>query len=147
MAIVRENKTRIPSGDDLREPTTHGAFTVGNAINDGTHGWFIGHFVNDGSGLRRTNDLEVKWGELRAGETKRSRHTNDQGTTLTLLIRGRFVVTFPALQIDVVLERPGDYVIFAPRLEHKWQSETQSTVVTVRWPSLPSNPPVRVAQT
>lgn len=145
MAILRENKPGTSVGDKLQERGANRAYTIGNAVEDGMEnaakGWFIGHFVRDGSGLRRSRDLEVKWGEHQAGEQKRSRRTNERATTLTLLISGRFVMTFPRLEVDVILEQPGDYVIFAPGVEHKWHSETQSIVVTVRWPSVPNDSP------
>jgi hypothetical protein len=130
---------------DRQESGKHDAYTIGNAVDDGNRnlpkGWFVGHFVGDDSGLRRTSDLEVKWGEHQAGEEKTSRHTNEHGTTLTLLISGRFVVRFPHLDVEVVLERPGDYVIFAPRIEHRWLSESASVVVTFRWPSAARHQP------
>ncbi len=116
------------------------AFTVGNAEDDGVgpiSGWFVGHFVGGEFGLRRSDQVAVKWGVHRTGEEKTSGKTNLAQTTLTLLIHGRFAIRFSQLRVEVTLERPGDYVIFCPDLDHSWVSLSSSVVVTVRWPSGP----------
>ena len=114
-------------------------YVTGNAEEDGnanaSSGWFVGHFLPNECGLRRTLDVEVKWGVHVQGEEKRSTRTNLNSTTLTLLVSGCFVVRFPKLGTEVTLRRPGDYVLFAPGIEHKWVARTTSTVVTIRWPS------------
>jgi hypothetical protein len=114
-------------------------YVAGNAEDDGYEnarmGWFVGHFMPPESGLRRNSAVEVKWGVHAAGEEKRSIRTNLESTTLTLLISGCFAVGFPKLDKEVILQRPGDYVLFAPGVEHKWVARSASTVVTVRWPS------------
>jgi hypothetical protein len=114
-------------------------FVVGNAEDDGREnglrGWFVGHFVEPKSGLRRNSAVEVKWGVHAQDEKKQSTRRNLTSTTLTLLVSGSFAVSFPRLGKEVVLQRPGDYVLFAPGLEHDWIARTASIVLTVRWPS------------
>jgi hypothetical protein len=114
-------------------------YTIGNARRDGENnaqkGWFIGGFLPPECGLRACNDVEVKWGVHETGESKESRSTNDAQSTLTLLITGRFELTFPELNCAVTLADEGDYVIFAPGVKHHWRCLEDSVVVTVRWPS------------
>jgi quercetin dioxygenase-like cupin family protein len=59
-----------------------------------------------------------------------------QRTTLVLLVSGRHRVDLSTGV--VVLQRPGDYVVWGPGIDHTWQTEEDSVVITVRWPSLPS---------
>jgi quercetin dioxygenase-like cupin family protein len=33
------------------------------------------------------------------------------------------------------LENPGDYIVWGPGIEHTWQAEEDSTMLTIRWPS------------
>jgi hypothetical protein len=111
---------------------------VGNAGDDGagqTRGWFVGHFIDASQTLRHTDAVEVKWGDHPAGESRSTTASGMDATTLSILIHGAFRVSFPAG--DVQLARPGDYVLFGPGVPHSWTAETDSVVVTVRWPSTP----------
>jgi len=117
-------------------------FVFGNAVEEGRQescypGWFIGSFVSPALGLRCNGDVEVKWGIHEPNDEKRSGGTNDKSMTLTLLISGSLLMQFPQLNTEVTLQRPGDYVLFAPKVQHRWRSLSDSVVVTVRWPSLP----------
>jgi hypothetical protein len=110
----------------------------GNALRDGAdaRGWFVGHFLPPSAGLRRTEDVEVKWFRHRAGETRADLVKSERRTTVSILISGRFRVELGSAV--VLLERPGDYVLWGPGVDHTWTAETDSTVVTVRWPSIPA---------
>ena len=55
---------------------------------------------------------------------------------LLLLIRGRFRLDLSVG--SVTLEREGDYAVWGPGIDHCWQAEEDSIVITVRWPSIPS---------
>jgi hypothetical protein len=114
-------------------------YVTGNAIAEGgtnpRKGWFVGAFLPIERGLRHTEICEVKWGVHRDGEEKRTPGTNLMATTLTLLVSGQFQVRLPEIDVVIVLERPGDYVIFGPGTRHHWKSLNDSVVVTVRWPS------------
>ncbi|GAA2918135.1 hypothetical protein GCM10011428_37800 [Streptomyces violaceus] len=37
---------------------------------------------------------------------------------------------------SVTLEKQGDYMVWGPGIDHSWQAEDDSVVVTVRWPSV-----------
>lgn len=109
----------------------------GNAGDDGDQhrGWLLGHFVDPALGsVRQTTDLEVKWGVHPAGQTRPDGWTTGETrTSLLMLISGRWhqemtVGTF-------TLERPGDYLVWGPGIEHTWTAEADSTMLTVRWPS------------
>jgi hypothetical protein len=47
---------------------------------------------------------------------------------------GRFRVDLPGR--SMVLDRPGAYVVFAG-VSHSWEAEADSTILGVRWPSVP----------
>jgi quercetin dioxygenase-like cupin family protein len=56
-------------------------------------------------------------------------------TALLVLISGRFRVELP--DRSVLLERPGDYVVWGHGVDHTWWADEESVVLTVRWPSVP----------
>jgi quercetin dioxygenase-like cupin family protein len=109
---------------------------AGNAATDATdhRGWLLGHFVKDGP--RQSNDVEVKWGIHPAGDERAEWATDEQRTTMVLLVSGRFRVELSTG--PMLLERQGDYLVWGPGVEHSWHAEQDSTVITVRWPSLAS---------
>lgn len=109
--------------------------TAGNAGADAasdTWGWLVGHFITPGD-PRHTEAVEVKWGVHRAGESRLAPAPGLQSTSLSLLVRGRFRLTFPTG--EVLLATPGDYALWPPGVAHDWTAEEESVVVTVRWPS------------
>jgi hypothetical protein len=107
----------------------------GNAADDGSknRGWLLGHFMDPAEGVRSTRDVEVKWGVHPAGEQRAGWTTDDQRTTLVLLVTGRFRVELS--EGSVTLARQGDYAVWGPGIDHSWHAEADSVVVTVRWPS------------
>ncbi len=99
-----------------------------------TRGWFVGSFLPKEKGLRYSDDLELKWGTHKLGEARKEWSTGEAQTTISILISGKFAVEF---RNDVVnLTKPGDYVIWGMRIDHKWEAITDSVVLTVRWPSI-----------
>ncbi len=92
---------------------------AGNANTDGqpTRGWLLGHFLGEDGGIRASDAVEVKWGVHPVAEGRGAWSTDEQRTTLLLLVRGRFRLDLSVASIT--LEREGD--------------------VTVRWPSIPSS--------
>ena len=107
---------------------------LGNATADtAARGWFLGHFMPDGD-ARHSEDVEIKWGVHPVGERRREWGAGDRRSTLSVLISGRFRVEFP--DRAVVLAKQGDYVLFNG-VGHAWHAEEASTLVTIRWPSLP----------
>jgi hypothetical protein len=108
---------------------------TGNAARDGalSRGWFVGHFMPEG--LPRSEQVEIKWGVHTRDETRSGWATSGTATTLSMLVRGRFRLTFETG--EHLLARSGDYALWGPGVAHRWQSEEDDTVVlTVRWPSL-----------
>jgi len=107
----------------------------GNAQVEGASrwGWFMGHFVIPTDHPRSTSTLEVKWGVHEAGDGRSQWAMNVEATTLSILLKGRFRLQFPAQ--EVILSHEGDYVIWAPGVPHCWCAEEASTIMTIRWPS------------
>jgi quercetin dioxygenase-like cupin family protein len=107
---------------------------AGNAAIDGKHhrGWLIGHFLNDSDGVRASEAVEVKWGIHPAGEGRAAWHTDEQRTTVLVLVKGRFRLELSVG--TVVLQNEGDYAIWGPGINHSWQAEEDSVVITIRWP-------------
>lgn len=78
-----------------------------------------------------------------AGETRSRWATGERRTALLVLISGAFRIELP--DRTVVLRAPGDYVVWGRGVDHSWYAERESTVLTVRWPSVPGykvDPPV-----
>jgi hypothetical protein len=109
--------------------------TVGNAHDeaDDHRGWFVGHFMTSGD-LRQSSDVEVKWGIHPAGQRRDAWTTGDERTALLILVSGRFRLDLP--EASHTLARPGDYIMWGAGLDHSWQAESDSVVITVRWPSI-----------
>ena len=111
----------------------------GNVEVDGaqTRGWFVGHFLDpDQVGLRATDAVEIKWFNHPAGDRRAELVTGEIRTTVLLLIRGRFRLELS--EGSVLLATPGDYAMWGPGVDHTWEAEEDSTLLTVRWPSAAS---------
>jgi hypothetical protein len=111
---------------------------AGNAHTDGqsNRGWLLGHFMGEDGGIRTSDAVEVKWGIHPAGEGRDTWATDEQRTTLLILVRGRFRLDLSVG--SVTLEKEGDYALWGSGIDHCWQAEEDSIVITVRWPSIPS---------
>lgn len=107
----------------------------GNAADDGldTRGWLLGHFIDSSQGVRSTKDVEIKWGIHQAGEKRSGWTSDDQRTTLVLLVEGDFVVKLTGGTAE--LTRQGDYAVWGPGIDHSWEAKENSVVITIRWPS------------
>ena len=109
---------------------------TGNAADDADdyRGWLLGHFINHTDASVCTTDaLEVKWGIHPAGQERAGWTTDEDRTTLVLLVSGRFTVNLTVG--TVAMERQGDYAVWGPGIDHSWKAEQDSVVITVRWPS------------
>jgi hypothetical protein len=108
---------------------------LGNATVDAPadRGWLLGHFkpVTD---PRHSEDVEIKWGIYAPGDRRAQWVTGEKRTAVLILISGRFRVELPGR--DVLLARPGDYVVFRG-IGHSRLAEEESVVISVRWPSIP----------
>lgn len=107
----------------------------GNAHLEGANrsGWFLGHFITPIDDPRSTSILEVKWAVYKAGESRSQWAINLEATTLSILIRGQFRLQFP--EEDFLLSSQGDYVFWFAGVPHCWSAESDSTILTIRWPS------------
>ena len=125
--------------------------TLGNAGTDGAEfkHWFVGdlnRWAPENSaaafGLRQSSVVEMKWGVHRAGETRPEWAPCSNQSSLSLLVRGKFLARFrtpehPDTVVERRLVREGDYVIWGTDLEHTWVAEEESVVFTVRWQERP----------
>jgi hypothetical protein len=109
---------------------------TGNANDDADahRGWLVGHFIQPTESVRSSADLEIKWGRHPAGDKRVAPATDEQRTTLVLLVSGRHRVELSVG--TALLKEPGDYVVWGPGIDHTWETEHDSIVLTVRWPSL-----------
>lgn len=107
---------------------------TGNAALDTTttRGWLVGHFID--GGLRHDYDVEIKWGVHKAGEARTDWVINEVRSTITILISGKIEIEFR--DQTVTLEKQGDYVMWGFDTDHKWRMLEDSTVITIRWPSV-----------
>jgi len=115
--------------------TLNGNWYSGNATEDGLEyrGWILGHFIDPAAGVRSSKDVEVKWGIHPVGDKRSEWTSDDQRTTLVLLVEGNFRVNLTAG--SVMLEKQGDYAVWGPGIDHSWEALSESIVLTVRWPS------------
>ncbi|KAI0562574.1 RmlC-like cupin [Gracilaria domingensis] len=115
-----------------------GSVSFGSAPYDGKpyQGWWVGHFVQQDS-LRRTTAVETKWVTHNGGRRHDGFATNRIATSMAILISGKHRLEFESSY--VVLENPGDYVIWGPGVAHSWTALEHSTMLCIRWPSLPGD--------
>ena len=108
---------------------------VGNADTDAPahRGWLLGHFMPEAD-ARHSADVEIKWGDHRAGDQRAQWVTDEHRTAVIVLVSGRFRVDLPGPSVR--LARRGDYVVFTG-VGHSWEAEEDSITLVVRWPSVP----------
>jgi quercetin dioxygenase-like cupin family protein len=119
----------------MADPAMSVRWYSGNATEDGrdTRGWLLGHFIDPAEGVRSSKDVEVKWGIHPAGDERPEWTADDQRTTLVLLVQGNFRIDLT--EASITLTKRGDYAVWGPGIDHSWRAISDSTVVTVRWPS------------
>ena len=118
------------------------AYTFGNAATDGVRGWFVGQFVSASGGLRRRDDVDLKWGVHPKGEARPGAWAKYKtATTIAVLIEGQCLIQIRDSDHadEHLLSTPGDYLIMAPGLEHTWEAVTDCTVLSIRTPSVPND--------
>lgn len=108
-------------------------------------GWFLGHFMTSDV-YRKTGKVEAKWGIhhklTEKKEKKKPFEGNHRSTSMSILIKGRFRFEFRrGKQTDeAILEKPGDFALWFPKIDHRGFAEVDETVMlTIRWPSLPND--------
>jgi quercetin dioxygenase-like cupin family protein len=112
---------------------------IGNAAVDGGdyRGWLVGHFIDGSNGVRASEAVEIKWGIHPAGERRDAWQTDERRTTVLLLVKGRFRLDLSVATF--VLQNEGDYAIWGPGIDHSWQAEEDTVIITIRWPSMPAD--------
>ena len=111
-----------------------GVLTGNAAADPSDRGWFVGHFMPDPDDPRATAAVEVKWAVYQGGESRSDWSLNNAGTTLAILVRGRFHLSFPGGSVR--LTREGDFALWQPGVPHHWATDGPTVVLTVRWPSI-----------
>lgn len=108
---------------------------VGNTTLDSaeTRGWIVGSFLPKESGLRHSDDVEIKWGVHKKGETRAEWTVGETRTTIGVLVSGKFELEFRDRAISLI--NSGDYVMWGPGVDHKWRALDDCVLVTIRWPS------------
>jgi hypothetical protein len=108
--------------------------------------WLVGWF-KDEADIRHSTDVEVKVSTHDAGETRPGGWSTDEWrrTFFTLTAGGpwRLELADEASEgrgESVMLKEPGDYVVWDEGVAHHWEALGDATVLTVRWPSLPTKP-------
>jgi hypothetical protein len=127
--------------------------TTGNAKTDGRefHFWFVGQidkwckknnisFDEERFDLRNTGDIEIKWGIYKKGDVRDVWATCSDKIAMSILIRGDFTFFFRDVddegnQREVRLLNEGDYVIWRENVEHTWEMDKDSEILTLRWTS------------
>ena len=110
--------------------------SYGNAKEAGTdyREWFTGPFVSPEAGLRCA-PVEAKWSPRPEGWV-RGWSAPATGTTLQILISGAMALHFSGAEnATVVLDEPGDYVMWGPGIAHDCLALQDCVVLTIRWPS------------
>ena len=124
----------------------------GSAGLDGApfNGWFVGRLRDwriqngidpdpEGLDLRDAGALEIKWGIHPKGQLRPGGWAGrTDKICLGLLVRGSFILRFrsfdhPIQELTHHLRSEGDYVIWREEVEHTWQAEEDSVILTVRW--------------
>jgi hypothetical protein len=97
----------------------------------GGRGWFVGPYRAGINPLLHGDGIQVKWGAHPAGEERADWDGGVAEWSLCLLISGDLTLLF-ADGCERLSEQ-GDFVIWAPDTRHKWRSNSDSVIVTIRW--------------
>ena len=108
----------------------------GNANDIRKSSWFLGHFMDP---PLKDNDVEIKWAHHSKGEKKQKPGTNLKAKTISILAKGKFLVSFPEENREVLLEKEGDFVLVSPKIKHTWEALEDTLLISVRWPSIPGD--------
>ncbi len=70
------------------------------------------------------------------GEEKKEIVANKKAKTISILIKGKFLIRFPEDNKDVLLSEIGEYVFWDSMVYHNSEALEDSIVMTIRWPSI-----------
>lgn len=102
-----------------------------------TRGWFIGHFAQDKNLC--SDHFEIKWTTHPKGDIKPTTAKNKTAKTISILISGKFIVRYPQNNTNIILDQAGDYAYHAEGIYHTSEALEESTILTIRWPSIPGD--------
>jgi len=111
---------------------------LNNQVNSEHKGWFIGHFMEKDS-IFHSDDFEIRWAVHSKGEKKSIVKANKIAKTISILIKGKIILRFPKDNNEIVLSKEGDYVYWDKNIYHTSEIIEDSTVLTIRWPSIPND--------
>lgn len=116
-------------------------FVSGNAESEGKdhRGWFVGHFMDQPP--QKRDDLEIKWSHHPQGDGDPEFDAQKFAKTISILIFGKIEYSFrKGDKVEsVIVDMPGDYVMWESGVGHSWRVLEDSLSLTVRWPSLPND--------
>ncbi len=98
--------------------------------------WKLGYFVNPPHPFHNEG-FELKWSHTLGGQSKPGgAGKNITAYTLTILIRGKFKISFPDMAEEYIMTKEGEYLYFPPGVSHDWVCVEDALTVTLRWPSV-----------
>lgn len=106
--------------------------------NPESRGWFLGHFI-DSSSIFHSSNAEIKWGLHKKGEKYKNTKANIRAKSLAILISGKISISFPDENKISTLEKSGDFVIWEAGIYHTAEFLEDTTLLTIRWPSIPND--------
>jgi quercetin dioxygenase-like cupin family protein len=98
------------------------------SINDFSNGWIIGDFEPS---LYRTNDFEVAFKSFKKQE-REPNHFQRSATEASIVVSGH-------IRMGAHHLKPGDIVLVEPGEPCDFEALEDSTVIAIKWPSLPDD--------
>lgn len=97
-------------------------------------GWFVGSFIEQES-LRNSDKCEVKWAKHQKGLKKiAGQNLKDNCRSVVILISGRWLTRFTDNNQEIILSKPGDYLVYQDGC-HENEALEDSCVIVIRWPT------------
>lgn len=101
-------------------------------------GWFMGHFISEKS-FFHNKDFEIRCANHKKGDKKENTVANIKSKSISILINGKCVIRFPQQNKEIILSKQGDFVFWNSKVYHNSEVLEDSTILTIRWPSIPDD--------
>ncbi|MEN9557749.1 MAG: hypothetical protein RL141_118 [Candidatus Parcubacteria bacterium] len=109
-----------------------GNLEILNGKNPERKGWIIGTFIPEDS-LMHSSACEVKWATHPKGlQKKAGTNLDSRVRTMIILISGKWLTRFLGDGKEVILSKPGDYLIYEGA-SHENEALEDSQMMIVRW--------------
>ena len=102
--------------------------------------WFLGKFIKESDfNTENIKNFEVKWSHKEKGYTfplKENLVQDPYCKSMAILMRGKYKCSFlndDGTFVDCLLENEGDYIFWAPDINHKIEALEDSVILTIRW--------------